>query len=179
MNPPWWVLDTNVVLDWLVFDDPAMHAPVAALRAGLAQWACCAAMREEALEVVGRPQFARHASAEVLRARIAHASDAHAHMFEAAPASALRCADPDDQMFLDLATARGASLLLTRDRALLALASQASGLGLRIATPNQLRSAHWTDHAARPDLTDQPTIKAPRAIKGNDSNCPIDRPPQR
>lgn len=179
MTPPWWVMDTNAVLDWLVFDDPAMHAPAAALREGRAQWACSAAMLEEALEVVGRPQFARRASAEVLRARISHASDAHAHMFETPPASALRCADPDDQIFLDLAAARGASLLLTRDRALLALASQASCLGLRIATPKQLSAGYRTDQARFAVLNDHAISNTPSAIKGKDSNCPIDMPPQR
>lgn len=149
MTPPWWVLDTNAVLDWLVFDDPAMREPAAALRSGGAQWACCAPMLDELLDVVGRPEFARHASADVLRARISDASRAHARMFDPAPVSPLRCADPDDQMFLDLALARGASLLITRDRALLALAPQALRLGLRITTPVALAASKPVSDAAR------------------------------
>lgn len=48
----------------------------------------------------------------------------------------LRCADPDDQKFLDLALAGGADALVTGDRHLLALAGQAP---FRIVPPAALR----------------------------------------
>ncbi len=157
-TPPWWVLDTNVVLDWLVFDDPAMRTAATALREGRALWACCTAMLDEALDVVARPQFARLAPADVLRARVAQASAGLAHMFSPAPSSALHCTDPDDQMFLDLAIARGASLLLTRDRALLALAPHARRLGLCIARPTDAPAAmvvtHVLNRITGPDPSD-------------------------
>ena len=47
----------------------------------------------------------------------------------------LRCSDPDDQMFIDLAMAHGANGLLTRDRAVLRLALRARSFGVLIATP--------------------------------------------
>ena len=52
---------------------------------------------------------------------------------EPSPA-AMRCTDPDDQKFIDLALRSGASALLTRDRAVLKLARRARGHGLRIET---------------------------------------------
>jgi predicted nucleic acid-binding protein len=50
-------------------------------------------------------------------------------------AERLRCADPDDQPFIDLAIAQRVHALLTRDRAVLRLASRARSFGVRIATP--------------------------------------------
>ena len=47
----------------------------------------------------------------------------------------LRSTDPHDQMFIDLAVARRAHALLTRDRALLRLASRARRVGVLVATP--------------------------------------------
>ena len=47
----------------------------------------------------------------------------------------MRCTDPDDQTFIDLALSRGAQWLLSRDRAVLKLAKRARVLGLHILTP--------------------------------------------
>lgn len=45
------------------------------------------------------------------------------------------CRDPDDQKFLELAQAAKAGLLVTKDKALLALAKKADRFGFRIAAP--------------------------------------------
>lgn len=51
-----------------------------------------------------------------------------------------RCADPDDQKFLRLAHASGARWLLSRDKAVLALARRAERAGLfRILPPSAWR----------------------------------------
>lgn len=56
----------------------------------------------------------------------------------AASSNRLLCSDPDDQVFLDLAVTRGATFLLSRDRALLKLARRANFLfNLSILTPGQ------------------------------------------
>ena len=57
------------------------------------------------------------------------------------PAGPLQCRDPDDQMFIDLALAQRARWLLTRDRALLALARPAAAYGLEIAAPRRIVAA--------------------------------------
>ncbi|MBW4048907.1 MAG: PIN domain-containing protein [Proteobacteria bacterium] len=137
-DAPMWVLDTNVVLDWLVFDDPAMQQPSTWLKSGRALWVATDAMREEALEVAARPVFAKHGGAADLCAKIAAAFRDHARMLHPANAAKLRCADPDDQLFVDLALGHAAERLLTRDRALLALAPAARTQGLSIARPRDV-----------------------------------------
>lgn len=127
------VLDTNVVLDLLHFDDPA----VAPLRQALADGraACCAsaATRAELAHVLSRPQF--RIGADELR-RLLDTYDALARPCAAAGAGALPpCRDPDDQKFLELAQAAGADLLVTKDKALLALAGKSGRLGFRIVPP--------------------------------------------
>lgn len=53
-----------------------------------------------------------------------------------APQGLPRCADPDDQKFLELAVTAGASHLVTLDRALLALAPRVAPL--RVVVPRRL-----------------------------------------
>lgn len=134
------VLDTNVVLDWLVFDDPATHALAPAMRDGRLLWWLCPSIVAEIDAVLARPLAERWE----LRRKQALTRDwqrlarLHAEP-DAACASSMRCRDLDDQKFVDLALARRARVLLTRDRALLALARAAVPFGLTITTP-----ARWT-----------------------------------
>ena len=57
---------------------------------------------------------------------------------DVAPSDAQRlvCRDPTDQIFIDLALAHGPALLLTRDRALLALRRRAAARGVTVVTPS-------------------------------------------
>ncbi len=118
-----------------------MRAPSQRLARGEARWIATAAMQEEALEVATRSVFAGRGAALDRRERVANGFTRHATLL-AGPMprppdtpAALRCADPDDQMFIDLALHRSAQLLLTRDKALLALAAAARARGLRILRP--------------------------------------------
>lgn len=143
------VIDTNVVLDWLVFRDPAL-APlfdhtIAVTRQ--LKWIASEAMRDEFARVVARG----------LRSRPALDADAalgawrrHATLVEPAPAAGLRwpCRDPDDQKFLDLALAHRGCCLLTRDRALLVFARRAREHDVTIATP-----ATWVGASGRAGAT--------------------------
>jgi putative PIN family toxin of toxin-antitoxin system len=119
------VLDTNVWLDWLVFADPSSAELARAAESGALELLATAATRAEWIDVIGRPQFALDAAA---RAAVAARYDLHARVADddAAAVHALICRDPDDQKFIDLALASGAPFLVTRDRALLDLARQAS-----------------------------------------------------
>lgn len=135
VDAPALVLDTNAVLDWLWFADRSMHGVARAIVAGRCRWLQTGAMRAE-LEHVLRHRLPPRPGGDAGAVVTACRRWAHA-VAEAAPAL-LRCADRDDQMFVDLAIAAGARWLVTRDRALLALARRAQALGLAVIEP-----PHW------------------------------------
>lgn len=127
------VLDTNVVLDLLHFRDPAVEPIREALRNGRAACFGNAACRDELAHVLSYPQLK---IAEDEARRILDEYAALALPCAAAASIALpQCRDPDDQKFLELAQAAKADLLVTKDKALLALAKKTGRLGFRIATP--------------------------------------------
>jgi predicted nucleic acid-binding protein len=132
------VLDTNVVLDWLLFGDPSATPISAAIESQQVRWIATAAMREELAEVLRRGLAA---SRGVDPRAVLRAWDEHADLIPEPPrqpaALALRCTDPDDQKFLDLARAERALWLLSRDRAVLRLARRAAALGIRISVPER------------------------------------------
>ena len=132
------VLDTNVWLDWLVFDDPSIapiRAAVEANRAEVFIDAACEAELERALAYdFGRKRTLDAAGRDACLAecrRMAHRIDAAAPEAERARLPA--CRDPDDQKFLEAALNSRAEFLVTKDRALLGLARRA--LPFRILTP--------------------------------------------
>jgi uncharacterized protein len=136
-SAPLVVLDTNAVLDWLVFGDPGMAVLAEALTAGRVRWVATAPMRAEFDDVLRRG-FDGAWSADIERIaehwqRLCRGA--------AAPIdpSSLRCADPDDQKFLDLALGAGARWLVSRDKALLRLRRTAALRGLSIVPPSQWR----------------------------------------
>ncbi len=113
------VIDTNIVLDLFVFDDPAAAPLAAALEARAVIWLATAAMRAELERVLAYPKLVlRLERCGRLAVQVLGAFDRHARIVDAAPRCALVCSDPDDQCFLDLAAAHHA-LLLSKDRALL------------------------------------------------------------
>lgn len=130
------VIDTNVVLDWLAFRHPVGAPLEEALTSGRCRWLCTRAMRDELARVVVRESLARWAidADAVLAVFDALGVDVGALPLPGVT-ERLRCSDPDDQPFIDLAIARRAHALLTRDRALLRLASRARRFGVLIATP--------------------------------------------
>ncbi|MDB5879352.1 MAG: VapC toxin family domain ribonuclease [Variovorax sp.] len=128
------VIDTNIVLDLLVFDDPACAPLQAALDAGSLRWIATPSMRVELERVLGYPLIARRlvrdqrAPDDVL-ARF----DAQAQMVDATPVRAVFvCKDPDDQVFIDLAVAHKARLL-SKDKLVLAMRKRLATLGVEVA----------------------------------------------
>ena len=120
------VIDTNIWLDWLVFDDPGVTRLRAAVAAGRLRVMATPVMRAELLAVLERPMIhARHGDALACLAGF----DAVAAIHPPAPACGLRCTDPDDQMFIDLAVAHRA-LLLSKDALVLRLAKRLLPLGV-------------------------------------------------
>ena len=106
------VLDTNIVLDLLVFGDPKAQPVSHGLAAGTLHWLATAEMREEFARVLAYPKLA---------ARVAHHCrgpqpvlaefDRHARLVDAPAKAAVTCGDPDDQKFIDLAVAHRCMLL--------------------------------------------------------------------
>lgn len=127
------VIDTQVVMDWLVFRDPRVQALTRTLTSGALRWLVEPAMRDEIRHVLGRGVVARY-SPDL--AFIEAQFDAHSSaVAAAAPSPRLVCRDPDDQKFIDLALARNARWLVSRDKALLALAKRARLRGLAVLKP--------------------------------------------
>ncbi len=115
------VLDTNIALDLLVFEDPATAALREALASGQWQWLALPEMRAEFARVLEYPPVAAWRLRRGQTAQDAlDAFDAASRPAGPVARSPLRCRDPDDQPFVDLAIAH-AALLLSKDRDVLAL----------------------------------------------------------
>ena len=135
MPSTWVVLDTNVLLDLLVFGDARAGALRTALQAGRLQALATPAMFDELADVLSRPFLARW---QVDAGRLLTQAHALCRLVDAPTAqadAAPRCADPDDQVFIDLAWSWPARWLFSRDRALLNLARKAEPRGLGVLTP--------------------------------------------
>ena len=126
------VLDTNVLLDLWLFDDPSVRPLRAALEAGRLRALRSADCDAEFEEVIRRAQFGLD---EAARYRLLARWSACSEPIAAVSPAPLACSDPDDQKFLDAAFSAGADLLLTRDKALLQLARRAEAVGLHIRSP--------------------------------------------
>ncbi len=132
------VLDTNVVLDWLVFRDPECANLAAAIVTGQLRWIGTRAMRDELAHVLARGHL--NAWAPDLAIIWAHWDRYCLELPTPAPAgqpARLRCSDPDDQKFIDLAIACRAPWLLSRDRAVRKLARRLRELGIDTLPPDQ------------------------------------------
>ena len=132
------VLDTNVWLDWLVFDDPAMAALKTAVADGRAEIFIDAAGEAELTRVLaydlGKHSIDAQTQAACLAEcrRIATPLDDIPMDGTALPL----CADPADQVFLQAAAAARADYLVTKDRELLDLARRK--LPFQIVRPSSL-----------------------------------------
>jgi putative PIN family toxin of toxin-antitoxin system len=121
---PGLVIDTNIVLDLFVFNDPATHALRDALAAQHYQWLATQAMRDELERVLDYPKIVARLTRHALSAlEVLTHFDAHAELKEVAAKAVLTCADPDDQKFIDLAVAHQ-TLLLSKDQAVLCMAKR-------------------------------------------------------
>lgn len=126
------VLDTHVLLDLWVFADAAARPLLDALRGGVWTRLRCVDTDAEFVAMMARPRFGLSAVDRHGRLAEWHRLSVPVPQVRAAPWT---CRDPHDQKFLDLAYSSAAGLLLTRDRALLALAPKARSTGLRICRP--------------------------------------------
>ena len=126
------VIDTNIVLDLWVYQDPATPALLADLQQGTVHWLATAPMREELLRVLDYPHIAQRRARDGLKAEevLAH-FDALAQIQDVAVKAPYICKDQDDQKFIDLAAAHQA-VLLSKDKQVLRLTNRLARLGVRV-----------------------------------------------
>jgi putative PIN family toxin of toxin-antitoxin system len=138
------VLDSNVWIDILVFDDPHTRPILAALERGALSALIDARCLNELSRVLDYPQFVeRSVDKTAALARLAQLAPLIVPAAPAPDAKPLpQCKDRDDQKFLELAQASGAAWLVSKDRALLKLAKRvARDFGFRIAEPRAFVAA--------------------------------------
>lgn len=125
------VLDTNIVLDLLVFSDPATQPLKDALQSGALQWIATPVMREELARVLSYPHLMpRLAHYQRSASDVLAAFDRQVQLVDVAPRAPLICKDPDDQKFIDLALAHQAQLL-SKDHAVLKLKKRLLAQGVQ------------------------------------------------
>lgn len=110
------VLDTNIVLDLLVFQDPRSQW----IRDGIDQdrfeLIYSSEMLLELTDVIARPEFAQNSNDQ--STLLSSWTQIAIHK-PTPPRCSFRCDDPDDQVFIDLAYHYRPSHLLSKDRKVL------------------------------------------------------------
>jgi len=155
------VIDTNVVLDLLHFDDTAARPLRLALEAGRVRCVVTDATLEEWRRVLAYPEFALgpaqqaalaaryQALAETARtvevvAGLPHKGTPIHYGLKPVWSRMPRCSDPDDQKFIELAAAVHAQGLVSKDRAVLKLRRRCAPL-FRVMTPAE--AVRWLDES--------------------------------
>ena len=122
------ILDTNIILDLFVFNDPDLVSSKPALLAGLVSkqlnWIATQDMRIELERVLTYPKITpRMAFYQVTADDVLAKFDQLATLVDPAPKAKWVCKDPDDQRFIDLAVQHQATLL-SKDQAVLCMAKR-------------------------------------------------------
>ena len=116
-----WVIDTNIVLDLWLFEDPATVPLRAALQSGVISHLATASMRDELARVLTYPHLMKRMAKSNFQAQdILNRFDEHLLAAEPADKAPCTCKDPDDQKFIDLAVAHAVPLL-SKDAAILCM----------------------------------------------------------
>lgn len=127
------VLDTNVVLDLFIYEDPATVPLRTVLAEPQTRWLATPVMREELRRVLLYPQVVKRMDARALTAdAVLAAFDARAQLVDTAAKAPYTCKDSDDQKFIDLAVAHTA-VLLSKDKAVLCMAKRLARLGVAVS----------------------------------------------
>jgi putative PIN family toxin of toxin-antitoxin system len=126
------VLDTNVILDLLVFKDPSAEPIRLLLDAKQVDAVRSEASMLELIDVIQRPAFklSREEQKMILQAWESVARLLENSAIESAP---FTCRDVDDQVFLDMAYSLRPALLLSKDLRVLELQATAQRHGIEIS----------------------------------------------
>ena len=119
------ILDTNIWLDWLLFEDTGIAHIRQLQEAGHVEILIDAAGEAELADVLTRKFARRSLDAKGQAAALAHCRRLTTRIDVLLPAPERarlpQCRDPDDQKFLEAALAGGADALISKDKALLDL----------------------------------------------------------
>lgn len=132
MTPVRVVLDTNIVLDLWLYQDPATPVLLEALENKSVQWLATPVMRDELERVLAYTHIAQRLALSQLTAEdiLAH-FDAHAQLMPIAAKAMFVCKDGDDQKFIDLA-AQHTTQLISKDKAVLTMRNRMARLGVAV-----------------------------------------------
>jgi uncharacterized protein len=130
------VLDTQVWLDWLVFDDASLGPLRAAQAAGRVEIVIDEPCEAELVRVLAYDLGKYSLDADEQTRCIARSRSVARKVAPAAAAGMPKCSDPDDQKFLELAAAAGADYLVSKDQAVLELARRVTQF--RIVAPTDI-----------------------------------------
>jgi putative PIN family toxin of toxin-antitoxin system len=134
------VIDTNIVLDLWLFEDPATIPLRAALQSGAISHLATDSMRDELERVLAYPHLVKRMAKSNIQAQdILNRFDEHLLAVEPAAKALFTCKDPDDQKFIDLAVAHAAPLL-SKDKAILCMKKRLLQSGV-VLNPTDI-SAH-------------------------------------
>jgi uncharacterized protein len=137
------VLDTNVVLDWLLFQDAAIEP----LRLAVRESRVSLVADTHALDELRRVLQYRKLGVAVVRQQevlkqyeraLSPLADLTGEM--ELPLGFPRCRDPDDDPFVALAYLARADALVSKDRQVLKLRKKAAKFGVVVLSPAQLAS---------------------------------------
>lgn len=124
------ILDTNIVLDVFVFNDPAAVTVRHALANKTHDWLATQPMRDELARVLAYPKIAVRLAFYKLSADDVLAKfDQHTRRVDVAPKANVTCSDADDQKFIDLAVQHRA-LLLSKDNDVMSMRKRLLALGI-------------------------------------------------
>jgi putative PIN family toxin of toxin-antitoxin system len=129
MSLPCVVLDTNIVLDLLIFKDPRCAALQLALQNKTFTWIATRVMRDELERVLTYTHLQpRMVFYQISAEQVLMQFDAGAELRAVAARCQFVCTDADDQKFIDLA-AQYRAILLSKDKAVLRLRKRLATLG--------------------------------------------------
>lgn len=139
------MLDTNIVLDCLVFHDPATNELIAAIEARRVQALVHEHTLDELMRVLAYPQCQLAATEQrqvmdryLSAATLTPMPDGFSRSTLLLPTGFPRCRDRDDEIFLALAYHARADGLVTKDKAVLKLRRKARRFGVPILAPADL-----------------------------------------
>lgn len=139
------ILDTNIVLDWLVYRDEGVAALQLAVDRSLVEIITHAPAIDELRRVLAYPRFKlttreQQDTLERYTAQTRLVTLPAGAMDERLPPGFPRCRDRDDQHFLMLAHHERDAALVSKDVDLLTLTMRARKFGITVLDPRQLAS---------------------------------------